>query len=129
MATDMEDNAFAAECRAIADTGRQNMVTRLFDGEYFINRVDPNIWRPSIPAAGARLIRSLDKVGLFKWAWAACCRRRRRGRRFSLRGAGRKTCARATGPTRFARGDFAPGRGGNSRWPVAGGYSNLTRRI
>jgi uncharacterized protein (DUF608 family) len=41
MAADMEDNAFAAECRAIADAGRQNMVTRLFDGEYFINLLDP----------------------------------------------------------------------------------------
>jgi len=41
MAADMEDNSFAAECRAIADAGRQTMVKRLFDGEYFINLVDP----------------------------------------------------------------------------------------
>jgi hypothetical protein len=41
MAGDMGDNAFAAECRAIADAGRQNMVKRLFDGEYFINLLDP----------------------------------------------------------------------------------------
>jgi non-lysosomal glucosylceramidase len=40
MAADMGDAAFAAECRRIADTGRQSMVTRLFEREYFINQID-----------------------------------------------------------------------------------------
>jgi non-lysosomal glucosylceramidase len=40
MATEMGDNSFAAECRAIAEAGRKNMVTRLFNGEYFINLPD-----------------------------------------------------------------------------------------
>ena len=41
MATDMGDNLFAVECRTIADTGSQSMLKRLFDGEYFINLIDP----------------------------------------------------------------------------------------
>ena len=41
MAAEMGDQAFAAECRAIAAAGRQNMVARLFNGEYFINQPDP----------------------------------------------------------------------------------------
>ncbi len=40
MATDMGDPAFAAECRKIADTGRES-IKRLFDREYFINELDP----------------------------------------------------------------------------------------
>ncbi len=39
MATDMGDDTFAAECRKIADTGRES-IKRLFDREYFINLID-----------------------------------------------------------------------------------------
>lgn len=39
MAADMADQAFAAECRKIADTGRES-IKRLFDQDYFINRID-----------------------------------------------------------------------------------------
>jgi hypothetical protein len=41
MAADMGDDSFAAECRTIAEAGSKNMVARLFDGDYFINKVDP----------------------------------------------------------------------------------------
>jgi len=41
MASEVGDTDFAAQCRAIVDAGRKNIVARLFDGEYFINRVDP----------------------------------------------------------------------------------------
>ena len=41
MAADREDDSFAAECRTIAEAGSKNMVARLFDGDYFINKVDP----------------------------------------------------------------------------------------
>ena len=41
MADETGDAEFARECRAILDTGRKNLVAQLFDGDYFINRVDP----------------------------------------------------------------------------------------
>lgn len=41
MADEVGDGDFATQCRAILETGRKNLVTQLFDGEYFINRVDP----------------------------------------------------------------------------------------
>lgn len=41
MATEIGDTEFAAKCQRIVDTGRQRLVERLFDGEYFINKVDP----------------------------------------------------------------------------------------
>lgn len=41
MADEMGDKAFAAECRKIFDVGQKNLVTQLFDGDYFINKVDP----------------------------------------------------------------------------------------
>jgi len=39
MAADMGDAAFAAECRKIADGGRES-IKRLFDRENFINLID-----------------------------------------------------------------------------------------
>jgi non-lysosomal glucosylceramidase len=36
----MGDQAFAAECRTIFERGQRHLVSRLFDGEYFINRPD-----------------------------------------------------------------------------------------
>lgn len=42
MAAEQGDAAFAAECRAIAEKGTRRLVEELFDGEYFINRVDPD---------------------------------------------------------------------------------------
>jgi len=41
MADAVEDPVFAARCRFIVEVGRKNLVARLFDGEYFINQVDP----------------------------------------------------------------------------------------
>jgi non-lysosomal glucosylceramidase len=42
MAVEMGDTAFAETCRRIADKGRGNIVSELFDGEYFIHKADPN---------------------------------------------------------------------------------------
>lgn len=42
MARETGDAAFADQCHAIIDRGRNNLVERLFDGEYFINRPDPS---------------------------------------------------------------------------------------
>jgi hypothetical protein len=41
MADTMRDAGFARRCREILDAGRRQIVSRLFDQEYFINRVDP----------------------------------------------------------------------------------------
>jgi non-lysosomal glucosylceramidase len=41
LADETGDQKFAAECRGILETGRKNLVRELFDGEYFINEVDP----------------------------------------------------------------------------------------
>ena len=41
MADAVGDADFAAQCRDLVVTGRKNLVARLFDGEYFINQVDP----------------------------------------------------------------------------------------
>jgi uncharacterized protein (DUF608 family) len=40
MADEMGDTAFARQCRAIFEPGQKNLVAQLFDGEYFINKVD-----------------------------------------------------------------------------------------
>lgn len=42
MADEVGDADFAAKCRSIVEIGRKNFVEQLFDGEYFINKVDPN---------------------------------------------------------------------------------------
>ena len=41
MATDMGDKAFARKCHKIASAGSENMSDQLFNGEYFINILDP----------------------------------------------------------------------------------------
>lgn len=40
MAADVGDNAFAAKCRTILDSGYKSIVRDLFDGEYFIHKPD-----------------------------------------------------------------------------------------
>ncbi len=41
MAGEAGDPEFARQCRGILEQGQQNLVAQLFDGEYFINKVDP----------------------------------------------------------------------------------------
>ena len=41
MADEVGDADFARQCLAILETGPKNLVTQLFDGDYFINKVDP----------------------------------------------------------------------------------------
>ena len=41
MADDVGDKIFATECRTTLSVGRKNLVAQLFDGDYFINKVDP----------------------------------------------------------------------------------------
>jgi len=41
MAREMNDEPFAGQCREVFAKGRDNLVQRLFNDEYFMNRVDP----------------------------------------------------------------------------------------
>ena len=41
MADEVGDQEFAKQCRDIFETGRKNLVAQLFDGDYFVNEVDP----------------------------------------------------------------------------------------
>ena len=41
MADETGDHEFARQCRSILEMGRKNLVTQLFEGDYFINKVDP----------------------------------------------------------------------------------------
>jgi uncharacterized protein (DUF608 family) len=41
LADEIGDADFARQCRGILEVGRKNLVTQLFDGDYFINKVDP----------------------------------------------------------------------------------------
>ena len=41
MGLEVGDREFAAKCRTILNTGQNNLVTRLFDNDYFMNKVDP----------------------------------------------------------------------------------------
>jgi non-lysosomal glucosylceramidase len=41
MATEMNDTIFSEECKKLAESGSNGMVKDLFNGEYFINKVDP----------------------------------------------------------------------------------------
>ncbi len=41
MADEAGDQEFALQCRRILETGQKNFVPELFDGEYFIDKVDP----------------------------------------------------------------------------------------
>ncbi len=41
MADETGDAEFGRQCRGLLETGRKNLVAQLFDGDYFINKVDP----------------------------------------------------------------------------------------
>ncbi|MGO9476849.1 MAG: GH116 family glycosyl-hydrolase [Limisphaerales bacterium] len=41
MADEVGDAEFARQCRGILEVGQKNLVAQLFDGEYFINQIDP----------------------------------------------------------------------------------------
>lgn len=59
------DEEFAGRCRAIFERGRKNLVERLFDGEYFINKPDPN--HPEAINSGSGC--EIDQVFGQSWAF------------------------------------------------------------
>jgi uncharacterized protein (DUF608 family) len=65
MADEMDDAGFAAQCREIAARGRKNIVARLFDGEYFVNKPDPRHLDAINSGSGCEI----DQVMGQSWAW------------------------------------------------------------
>jgi hypothetical protein len=65
MAVVAGDEAFARRCREIFERGRQKLVAELFDGEYFINKPDPQ--HPDAINSGTGC--HIDQVFGQSWAW------------------------------------------------------------
>jgi len=65
MADEMNDAAFAKQCREIHARGEAKMVSELFDGEYFYNKVDPK--RPETVNSGTGC--EIDQVMGQSWAF------------------------------------------------------------
>jgi hypothetical protein len=65
MATEIGDAAFAADCRDRAAKGRAAMDTRLFNGEWFIQKPDP----ANLTKLGAYETVHIDQVLGQAWAW------------------------------------------------------------
>jgi len=65
MATELGETEFAGRCRAILEAGRRNLAARLFNGEYFINRVDP----AHLDAINSGTGCHIDQVLGDHWAW------------------------------------------------------------
>ncbi len=65
MADEAGDADFAANCRSILEIGRKNLVAQLFDGEYFINQVDPK----HLDAINSGTGCEIDQVFAQSWAF------------------------------------------------------------
>lgn len=65
MAREAGDASFAKQCAAIVEKGRRLMVERLFDGEYFINKVSPQ--HPDTINSGTGC--EIDQVFAQSWAF------------------------------------------------------------
>lgn len=65
MADERRDEAFAARCRGIAAEGRKHLVSRLFEGDYFLNLPDPQ--HPEAINSGSGC--HIDQVMGQHWAW------------------------------------------------------------
>ncbi|MCC6490529.1 MAG: hypothetical protein IT364_23795, partial [Candidatus Hydrogenedentes bacterium] len=65
MALEIGDTPFAEQCRGIFTKGQQNIVAQLFDGEYFINRPDPQHLDAINSGSGCEI----DQVMGQSWAW------------------------------------------------------------
>jgi hypothetical protein len=65
MADEMGDATFAKQCREISARGQKNIVAQLFDGEYFINKPDPQHAKTVNSGTGCEI----DQVMGQSWAW------------------------------------------------------------
>ena len=67
MAEDLGEPAFAERCRALRLKGERSMVEKLYNGEYFINLVDPNFPKTVNSGTGCHI----DQVLGQSWAFQA----------------------------------------------------------
>ena len=67
MATDLNDPAFAERCRTLRLKGQAAMVSQLYNGEYFINQIDPQFPEDINSGTGCHI----DQVFGQGWAWQA----------------------------------------------------------
>jgi len=65
LADETGDPDFARQCRSILETGRKNLVAQLFDGDYFINKVD----RKHLDAINSGTGCEIDQVFGQSWAF------------------------------------------------------------
>lgn len=65
MAREVGDGGFAAKCRTILTVGQANLVSQLFDGEYFINKPDPKHHDAINSGSGCEI----DQVFAQSWAF------------------------------------------------------------
>lgn len=65
MAHEVGDQSFARQCREIFERGQRQLVTELFNGEYFINKPDPK--HPEAINSGTGC--HIDQVFGQSWAW------------------------------------------------------------
>jgi len=65
MADEMGDAGFAKQCREISARGQKYIVAQLFDGEYFINKPDPQHLNAINSGSGCEI----DQVMGQSWAW------------------------------------------------------------
>ena len=68
MADEVGDADFARQCRGILQVGRKNLVAQLFDGDYFINKVDPK----HLDAINSGTGCEIDQVFGQSWAFQVC---------------------------------------------------------
>jgi non-lysosomal glucosylceramidase len=65
MAIEMNDPAFAARCHRLADRGNQSISEQLFNGEYFVQKPDPD----KLDVIGSYGTCAIDQVLGQSWAW------------------------------------------------------------
>jgi uncharacterized protein (DUF608 family) len=65
MAIEMNDPDFSARCRQLADGGNRSISEQLFNGEYFVQKPDPD--KPDVIGSYGRC--AIDQVLGQSWAW------------------------------------------------------------
>jgi uncharacterized protein (DUF608 family) len=65
MAMVTEDTGYAAKCRQLFDKGSQSLAPELFNGQYFMDKVDPN----HLDAINSGTGCEIDQVMGQSWAW------------------------------------------------------------
>lgn len=119
MAEELGDATFAARCRALCEAGAKAFVTRLYQGESFVQRLDPA--HPEANAAGNGC--AIDQVLGQAWAHQVGLGRilPERETRAALRALWKYNFAPDVGPYRRYMSDRLPG----GRWLAMAGEAGL----